>query len=70
LIIKGFGFSARQTLLLNIPFGFVQSSVCLLGCLLAAKYGFKGVILIAFMLPCVLGAGLLYGEVERHCSFA
>ncbi|GFZ51567.1 LOW QUALITY PROTEIN: hypothetical protein JCM24511_09334 [Saitozyma sp. JCM 24511] len=61
LIIKGFGFDARQTILLNIPFGFVQAAVCVVGCLLAARFGYKGLVIIAFMIPCVLGAGLLYG---------
>jgi len=61
LIIKGFGFNARQTILLNIPFGFVQASVCVIGCLIAARFGYKGAVLIGFMLPCVLGSGLLYG---------
>jgi len=62
LIIKGFGFDSRQTILLNIPFGFVQSAVCILGCLFAARFGYKGLIIISLMLPCILGAGLLYGE--------
>jgi hypothetical protein len=61
LIIKGFGFDARQTILLNIPFGFVQAAVCVIGCLLAARFGYKGLVIIGFMIPCVLGAGLLYG---------
>jgi MFS family permease len=60
LIIKGFGFNARQTILLNIPFGFVQSCVCFAGCLLAARFGYKGFVLIAFMIPCVIGSSLLY----------
>ena len=62
LIIKGFGFDSRKTILLNIPFGFVQSAVCILGCLFAARYGYKGLVLVAFMLPCILGSGLLYGK--------
>jgi hypothetical protein len=61
LIIKGFGFDARQTILLNIPFGFVQATVCFVGCLCAARFGYKSIVIIAFMLPCVLGSGLLYG---------
>ncbi|GFZ50389.1 hypothetical protein JCM24511_08146 [Saitozyma sp. JCM 24511] len=68
LIIKGFGFDARQTILLNIPFGFVQAAVCVLGSILAARFGYKGVVIISFMLPCVLGAGLLYG-LGRTANF-
>lgn len=61
LIIKGFGFNSRQTMLLNMPFGFVQTCVCFAGCLLAARFGYKGLVLIGFMIPCVIGSGLLYG---------
>ncbi|RSH95797.1 hypothetical protein EHS25_000889 [Saitozyma podzolica] len=68
LIIKGFGFDARQTILLNIPFGFVQAAVCVLGCILAARFGYKGLVIISFMLPCVLGSGLLYG-LGRTANF-
>lgn len=61
LIIKGFGFSARQTILLNMPFGFVQLCVCLGGCLAAARWRKKSVIMVVLLIPCVLGSGLLYG---------
>lgn len=62
IIIKSLGgFDSRVTILLNMPFGFVQTCVCVLGCLLAARFGYKGFVLIGFMIPCVLGAGLLYG---------
>ncbi|TXT07424.1 hypothetical protein VHUM_03144 [Vanrija humicola] len=62
LIIQNLGgFNSRQTILLNIPFGFVQTAVCFAGCILAARFGYKGIVLIAFMLPCILGSGLLYG---------
>jgi MFS family permease len=66
LIIKGFGFNPRQTILLNIPFGFVQTCVCFAGCLLAARFGYKGIVLMAFMIPCVIGSGLLYGLGRSH----
>ncbi|SPN96482.1 probable MFS transporter [Cephalotrichum gorgonifer] len=61
LIIKGFGFNSYQTLLLNMPFGAVQTIVILLGCFAANRMKLKGVILIAFMLPVVVGTGMLYG---------
>jgi MFS family permease len=65
LIIRGFGFDARQTMLLNIPFGFVQTCVCFAGCLLAARFGYKGAILMSFMIPCVFGSAMLYGIGDR-----
>ncbi len=61
LIIKGFGFDKYQTLLLNMPFGAVQTIVILLGCFAANKMKLKGVVLCAFMLPVVVGTGVLYG---------
>ena len=45
-----------------MPFGFVQLMICLLGCWGAAKLGKKGPILVAILIPCVLGSALLYGE--------
>lgn len=68
LIIKGI-FSTngstgmklnREVILLNIPFGFVQTVVCFLGCILAARFGYKGFVLISFMLPCIIGSVLLF----------
>lgn len=70
LLIKGFGFNSRQTILLNIPFGFVQTAVCLGGCYLAAKFRFKGIVLISFMVPCVIGASLLYALKAEHARGA
>jgi hypothetical protein len=32
-----------------------------LGSILAARFGYKGIVIISFMVPCVLGSGLLYG---------
>lgn len=40
----------------------------MLGSILAARFGYKGVVIISFMLPCVLGAGLLYG-LGRTANF-
>ena len=61
LIIKGFGFNKFQTSLLNIPFGAVQTIVILGSCWAANKMKLKGVILIGFMLPVVVGTAMLYG---------
>ncbi|RSH89802.1 hypothetical protein EHS25_001788 [Saitozyma podzolica] len=66
LIIKGFGFDARQTILLNIPFGFVQAAVCVLGSILAARFGYKGIVIISFMLPAcsVQVSSMVSGELQ------
>ncbi|KFY18486.1 hypothetical protein V493_08571, partial [Pseudogymnoascus sp. VKM F-4281 (FW-2241)] len=61
LIVKGFGFDRYQTLLLNIPFGTVQTIVIVASCWVANKMKLKGVILLGFMLPVVAGTGMLYG---------
>lgn len=61
LIISGFGFDNYQTLLLNIPFGAVQTLVIVASCWVANKMKLKGVILLGFMLPVVVGTGMLYG---------
>ncbi len=61
LIIKSFGFNSRKTILLNIPFGFMQT-VCILGLAFAAtKFSKKSISLGILVIPCITGAGLLYG---------
>ncbi|OBT57836.1 hypothetical protein VE04_01960 [Pseudogymnoascus sp. 24MN13] len=67
LIITGFGFDKFQTLLLNIPFGAVQTLVIIASCWVANKAKLKGVILLGFMLPVVVGTGMLYG-LNRNAS--
>ena len=62
LIIKGFGYDARQTSLLNMPFGVVQAICCLSSAVLAARFGRKGLVLLGFIIPCLIGSGLLYGK--------
>ena len=62
LIIKGFGFDARRVALLNMPFGFVQMVVCIGGCVIAARWGHKGIVFAGIMIPCLIGSGLLYGD--------
>ena len=61
LILNGFGFDKYQTLLVNMPFGAVQTIVILLGCFAANKMKLKGVVLCAFAIPVVAGTGMLYG---------
>lgn len=60
LIVKGFGFDEFQTLLLNMPFGAVQTIVILIGCYAANSMKLKGPILFVCMLPVVAGTAMLY----------
>ncbi|OQE17749.1 hypothetical protein PENFLA_c023G04749 [Penicillium flavigenum] len=61
LIVKGFGFDAYQTSLLNIPFGAVQTVVIVASCWASYKLKLKSAVLAGFMLPVVTGIGMLYG---------
>jgi hypothetical protein len=61
LIINGFGFDKFQASLLNIPFGAMQTIVIILSCWTAQKMKLKGLILVAFMIPVVVGNAMLYG---------
>lgn len=61
LIINGFGFDSRQTILLNIPFGFVQVLVILLASYCTQRFKRKSVMLCIFLIPCVAGSAMLYG---------
>ncbi|ORY23946.1 major facilitator superfamily transporter [Naematelia encephala] len=61
LILKGFGFDSQVVLLFNIPFGAMQL-IAITGCFwLSARYKTKSIVLLALMVPCLIGAGLLYG---------
>lgn len=67
LIVKGFGFDEYETLLLNMPFGAVQTIVILLGCWAAHNMRVKSIILFVFMLPVVAGTAMLY-KLDRSES--
>ncbi|KXG53364.1 Major facilitator superfamily domain, general substrate transporter [Penicillium griseofulvum] len=60
LIVKGFGFDAYETSLLNIPFGAMQTIVIISGCWASYKLRLKSAILIGFMIPVVAGIAVLY----------
>jgi hypothetical protein len=59
-LISGLGFSGRKVLLLNTPFGALQSIVIVFACAAAVKWRLKSVSIASLSLPCVLGAALLY----------
>lgn len=61
LLLKGFGFDAYKSLLLNIPFGAIQTIIIILSCWVSYKAKIKGVVLFGFMLPVLAGIGMLYG---------
>lgn len=60
LILEDFGFDKFQTLLLNIPFGAVQTIVIVVSCWASYKMKLKSAVLAAFMLPVVVGTAMLY----------
>ena len=60
LIVKGFGFDAYQTSLLNIPFGAMQTIVIVSSCWASYKLRLKSAVLIGFMVPVVIGIAMLY----------
>lgn len=74
LIVRGFGFDEFQTLLLNMPFGAVQTIVILIGCYAANSMKLKGPILFICMLPVVAGTAMLYaldrGESDQPALLA
>lgn len=60
LIVSGFGFDEFQTLLLNIPFGAVQTLVVVISCWASTKLKLKSAALVGFTLPVVAGTAMLY----------
>ncbi len=68
LIIKSFGFDSRKTILLNIPFGFMQMS-CILGlAFVATKLSRKSISLGILVVPCIIDASLLYAIVRNKAN--
>ncbi|CAI6099476.1 hypothetical protein V2G26_013071 [Clonostachys chloroleuca] len=60
IIIKGFGFEAEVTSLLNIPFGAVQLLVILPASYMAHRFRIKSPFLEFVLLPVLAGALMLY----------
>ncbi|KAL7423586.1 hypothetical protein Q5752_001166 [Cryptotrichosporon argae] len=61
LILEGFGFSGSTVLLFQMPFGFVQGVAILLSFWASKRFKSKSVVILALMVPCLVGSGLLYG---------
>ncbi|KAK1223983.1 hypothetical protein PQX77_013144 [Marasmius sp. AFHP31] len=59
LIIQGFGFNQFQTILFNIPFGFIQVLVTLVSALISTKVKLKWPVIFALTIPPIAGAAAL-----------
>ncbi|KAJ5971320.1 uncharacterized protein N7479_001238 [Penicillium vulpinum] len=60
LIVTGFGFDKYETSLLNIPYGALTTIVIIAGCWCSYKVKLKSAVLVAFMIPVVVGTAMLY----------
>jgi hypothetical protein len=59
LIVKSFGFSDLNTILLNVPFGAVQLIATMGGAWLATAWKMKGPVLALLCLPPIAGCVML-----------
>ncbi|KAI6081341.1 MFS general substrate transporter [Hypoxylon rubiginosum] len=59
LIVKTFGFDQFQTILFNIPFGFVQLVATVGGAFIAQKIKMKGPVIAVLCLPPIAGCVML-----------
>lgn len=59
LLIKSFGYTSKQSALLNIPSGFVQALAVILASWAAGRGNARGFAIVALFLPGVLGGGLM-----------
>ncbi|KXH50108.1 major facilitator superfamily transporter [Colletotrichum salicis] len=59
LIIKSFGFDSFQTILFNIPFGFVQLVATVGGSWIATKIHKKGPVIAGLCIPTIAGCVML-----------
>jgi hypothetical protein len=59
LIVKSFGFDSFQTILFNIPFGFVQLCATIGGAMISQRIKQKGPIIAALCIPPIIGCVML-----------
>jgi hypothetical protein len=59
LLIKGFGYTSKQSALLNIPSGAIQGLAVLMASWAAGRANARGYAIVALLLPGVLGGGLM-----------
>ncbi|GAW13526.1 hypothetical protein ANO14919_029120 [Xylariales sp. No.14919] len=60
LIINGLGYDKYISSLLNIPFGFVQWVIILLGSWVVQRFRLKSAVVVIFVLPVIAGLAVLY----------
>lgn len=58
-LIKGFGYSSKQSALLNIPSGAISMIAVLSASWYAGRFNGRGYGIVALLLPGVLGGGLM-----------
>jgi hypothetical protein len=58
-LIKGFGYTSKQSALLNIPSGAISMIAVLSASWYAGKFNNRGYGIVALLLPGVLGGGLM-----------
>ncbi|BGP17419.1 hypothetical protein JCM10213v2_005451 [Rhodosporidiobolus nylandii] len=59
ILIKGFGFTSRATLLLQIPRGFVAACTTVTVCFLSDKYSQRMLPILVAVIPTIVGAALM-----------
>ncbi|KAF9871330.1 allantoate permease [Colletotrichum karsti] len=59
LIVQSFGFDSFQTILFNIPFGFVQLVSTVGGSWIATKFHKKGPVIVGLCIPPIIGCVML-----------
>ncbi|KDE06602.1 hypothetical protein MVLG_03098 [Microbotryum lychnidis-dioicae p1A1 Lamole] len=61
LILQGLvGLSSYQSVILNVPFGTIQTIIIVLASWLAYRFKVKSIIMGVFMVPVVVGVAILY----------
>ncbi|SGY50206.1 BQ5605_C001g00863 [Microbotryum silenes-dioicae] len=61
LILQGLvGLSSYQSVILNVPFGAIQTIIIVLASWLAYRFKVKSIIMGVFMVPVVVGVAILY----------
>lgn len=67
LVIESFGFTNLQSTLINIPYSLLSGGTILLTGYLAGRFRQANCLLIvAAILPCVVGAALIYARARVH----
>lgn len=68
IIIATFGFSNKQTTLIQMPSGAVSIVAAFVATYLVGAYGHRSYMIAVVCLPSILGAGLLLGRLSHVAS--